>query len=46
MRRLPLLWDGGSGAEVRKGAWWMPRLTEAMKDAISCDKPGLGANVL
>ena len=33
-------------AEVKKGAWWMPRLTEAMKDAISCDKPGLGANVL
>ena len=27
-----------------KGAWWMPRLTEAMKDVISCDKPRLGAN--
>ena len=22
----------------------MPRLSEAMKDVISCDKPGLGAN--
>ena len=22
----------------------MPRLTEAMKDVISCDKPRLGAN--
>ena len=31
-------------AKVRKGAWRMPRLTEAMKDVISCDKPGLGAN--
>jgi len=28
------------------GAWWMPWLTEAMKDVISCDKPGRGANVL
>ena len=24
--------------EVRKGAWRMPRLSEARKDAISCDK--------
>ena len=24
----------------------MPRLSEAMKDVISCDKPGLGANDL
>ena len=27
-----------------KGAWWMPRLSEAMKDVISCDKLGLVAN--
>ena len=33
-------------AKVVKGAWWMPWLTEAMKDVISCDKPGLGANDL
>ena len=33
-------------AKVDKGAWWMPWLTEAMKDVISCDKPGLGANDL
>ena len=27
-----------------KGAWWMPRLSEAKKDVISCDKLGLVAN--
>ena len=32
------------GKKVRKGAWRMPWLTEAMKDVISCDKPRLGAN--
>ena len=32
--------------KVRKGVWRMPRLTEAMKDVISCDKPRLGANDL
>lgn len=25
--------------KVSKGAWRMPRLSEAMKDAISCEKP-------
>ena len=30
--------------KVRKGARWMPWLTEAMKDVISCDKLGVGAN--
>ena len=34
----------GRGKKVRKGAWRMPWLTEAMKDVISCDKLGLGAN--
>jgi hypothetical protein len=24
--------------KVNKGVWWMPRLLEAMKDVISCDK--------
>ena len=33
-------------AKVKKGAWRMPWLTEAMKDVISCDKPRLGANDL
>ena len=33
-------------AKVMKGAWRMPWLTEAMKDVISCDKPGVGANIL
>ena len=32
--------------KVRKGVWWMPRLTEAMKDVISCEKLGGGANNL
>ena len=32
--------------KVRKGARWMPWLTEAMKDVISCDKPRVGANDL
>jgi hypothetical protein len=26
--------------QAPKGAWWMVRLSEAMKDAPSCDKPG------
>ena len=30
--------------KVRKGAWRMPWLMEAMKDVISCDKPRVGAN--
>ena len=29
----------GATKKVNKGAWRMPRLTEAMKDVISCDKP-------
>ena len=31
-------------AKVEKSEWRMPRLTEAMKDVISCDKLRLGAN--
>ena len=31
-------------AKVGKGVWRMPRLSQAMKDVISCDKPGVGAN--
>ena len=30
--------------KVRKGVWRMPRLTEARKDVISCDKLRVGAN--
>jgi len=33
-------------AKASQGAWRMPWLTEAMKDVISCDKPGVGANDL
>ena len=29
-----------------KGAWWMPWLTEATKDVVSCEKPRVGANGL
>ena len=31
-------------AKVKKGVWRMPRLSQAMKDVISCDKPRVGAN--
>ena len=31
--------------KVDKGGWWMPWLTQATKDVISCDKHGLGANI-
>ena len=31
--------------KVRKGAWRMPWLMEAMKDVISCDKLRVGANI-
>jgi hypothetical protein len=31
--------------EVQKGAWGMPRLSEATKDAISCEKARGGANI-
>ena len=27
-----------------KGVWWMPRLSEPMKDVISCEKLRVGAN--
>ena len=37
--------DMRQSEKVRKGAWRMPWLTEAMKDVISCDKPRLGANI-
>ena len=30
--------------KYRKGTWWMPGLSEAMKDVTSCDKPRRGAN--
>ncbi len=26
--------------KATKGAWWMPWVWEAMKDVVSCDKPG------
>ena len=32
--------------KAEEGAWRMPWLTEAMKDVISCDKLGVGANNL
>ena len=32
------------GMEVTKGAWRMPWLAEAMKDAASCENPRLGAS--
>ena len=38
--------EGVACEKESKGAWWMPRLPQAMKDAISCDKPRLGASDL
>ena len=35
-----------SRKKVRKGAWGMPRLSEAKKDVISCEKLRRGANSL
>ena len=32
--------------KVDNGGWWMPWLTQAMKDVISCDKRWVGANDL
>ena len=32
--------------KVTKSVWWMPWLSEAMKDVISCDKLRVGANNL
>ena len=31
---------------LNKGAWGMPRLSEAKKDVTSCEKPERGANTL
>ena len=35
-----------SGDKLDKGVWGMPRLSEAMKDAISCEKLRGGAHDL
>ena len=32
--------------KVNKSVWWMPWLSEAMKDVVSCDKLRVGANNL
>ena len=32
--------------DIWKGAWGMPRLSEAKKDVTSCEKPRRGANTL
>ena len=45
-RSGPVLLQGKAGKNAEKGAWRMPRLSEAMKDVISCDKLRLGANNL
>lgn len=41
---LPLCKRGGSVKKVNKGTRGMSRLSEAMKDVISCDKPRGSAN--
>ena len=35
-----------SNKKVNKSVWWMPWLSEAMKDVVSCDKLRVGANNL
>ena len=37
------LWGQGKAKKVRKSVWRMRRLTEAMKDVMSCDKLRVGA---
>ena len=32
--------------KVNKSVWWMPWLSEAKKDVVSCDKLRVGANNL
>ena len=36
--------SGKDKTEHMKGAWGMPRLSEAKKDVTSCEKPERGAN--
>lgn len=45
---LPVLGPTGRTVEkkVGKGGWRMPRLIQATKDVISCDKRRAGANDL
>ena len=43
---LPTEPQGNVAKKGEKGARWMPWLTEAMKDVISCDKPRVDANNL
>ena len=37
-------WFHEEKTEWTKGAWGMPRLSEAKKDVTSCEKPRRGAN--
>ena len=30
--------------KASKGVWWMPRVCEAKKDVVSCEKPGGAAH--
>ena len=40
----PLGFNPCGEAKVEKGGWRMPRLSQAMKDVISCEKPRGGAS--
>ena len=44
--KYPSMYVDAAKKKARKSVWWMPRLTEAMKDVISCDKLRVGANDL
>ena len=41
-----ILAKGYAEKKVNKGTRWMPRLSEAMKDVISCDKPRGSAHMI
>ena len=43
---LLMVWDQDTinFFKANKGVWWMPRVCEAKKDAVSCDKPGGAAH--
>ena len=38
-----LVWAVDKCGQATKGARWMSRRDEAMKDVVGCDKPGAGA---
>ena len=44
LSRNPTVFEKMGCKKVNKGVWGMPRLLEAKKDVVSCDKPRGFAN--